>query len=204
MPDYPVAQPLPNGITPLSNHVSTPDALGRRMTQIGLVDGDEGVRLQAALQPGQRLVSLEGDLWRWDGYCIWAEDTPSTAALHLEQVNRLEELKQQMVQTEAELHAARSAHDLLSGELTEWAGKDQRAREARRQADREVIEKNRALSNSEAKLNLAKGRVENLTLAVARHAEESLGAEAQRAEAQMAVDALEDIQSLKEIGRAHV
>ena len=34
----------------------------------------EGARLQAALQPGQRLVSLEGDLWRWDGYCIWAED----------------------------------------------------------------------------------------------------------------------------------
>lgn len=198
LPDYPVAQPLPNGITPLSNHVSTPDALGRRMTQIGLVDGDEGARLQAALQPGQRLVSLEGDLWRWDGYCIWAEDAPSTAALHLEQVNRLEELKQKMAQTEAELHAARSAHDLLSGELTEWAGKDQRAREARRQADREVIEKNRALSNSEAQLNLAKGRVENLTLAVARHAEESLGAEAQRAEAQMAVDALEDIQSLKD------
>ena len=61
-----------------------------------------------------------------------------------------------------------------------------------------MIEKNRALSNSEAKLNLAKGRVENLTLAVARHAEESFGAEAQRAEAQMAVDALEDIQSLKD------
>ena len=61
LPDYPVAQPLPNGITPLSNHVSTPDALGRRMTQIGLVDGDEGVRLQAAMQHGQRFVSLEID-----------------------------------------------------------------------------------------------------------------------------------------------
>ncbi len=55
---------------------------------------DEGARLQPLLKPGQRLVSVEGDLWRWDGFRAWAEDAPSAAALRLQQLNRLEALKQ--------------------------------------------------------------------------------------------------------------
>ena len=96
LPGYDKAQALPNGVTPLSRHVSVPDVLQRRMDQIGLVDADEGAALQAALMPGQRLVSLEGDLWRWDGYRAWAEDAPSAAALRLQQLNRLEVLKQSL------------------------------------------------------------------------------------------------------------
>ncbi|MBL4766909.1 MAG: AAA family ATPase, partial [Rhodobacteraceae bacterium] len=75
---------LPEGVEPLALHVSGPEILGRRIAQIGLVDGDLGGRLQAQLRPGQRLVSIEGDLWRWDGYRAWAEDAPSAAALRLE------------------------------------------------------------------------------------------------------------------------
>ena len=48
-----------------------------------------GPALQAALRPGQRLVSPEGDLWRWDGFRAAAEDAPSAAALRLQQLNRL-------------------------------------------------------------------------------------------------------------------
>lgn len=76
LPAYDVAQPLPGGVTALTQHVSVPEVLERRMSQIGLVDADEGNALQAALKPGQRLVSLDGDLWRWDGYRAWAEDMP--------------------------------------------------------------------------------------------------------------------------------
>ena len=79
LPAFDVVQPLPAGVSPLSAHVSVPDVLARRMSQIGLVDADDGPRLQAALKPGQRLVSPEGDLWRWDGYRAWAEDAPSAA-----------------------------------------------------------------------------------------------------------------------------
>jgi chromosome segregation protein len=68
LPRYDAAQDLPAGVTALTSHVSVPDVLSRRMGQIGLVDADEGSRLQPLLKPGQRLVSLEGDLWRWDGY----------------------------------------------------------------------------------------------------------------------------------------
>ena len=67
LPAYGQDQQLPDGVTALSQHVSVPDVLGRRMGQIGLVDADDGNRLQPLLKPGQRLVSTEGDVWRWDG-----------------------------------------------------------------------------------------------------------------------------------------
>ena len=59
---------LPDGATPLSQFVNAPKALRRRLAQIGVVEAGRGRELQAMLAPGQRLVSKEGDLWRWDGY----------------------------------------------------------------------------------------------------------------------------------------
>ncbi|MCL4158261.1 UNVERIFIED_CONTAM: hypothetical protein GTU68_039765, partial [Idotea baltica] len=111
LPGYAETQALPGGITPLSNHVSVPDVLQRRMGQIGLVAADDGPRLQGDLKPGQRLVSLDGDLWRWDGFRAWAEDAPSAAALRLQQLNRLEELKQSLVQATARAEGAAQAHE---------------------------------------------------------------------------------------------
>ena len=47
--------------------------------------------MQKQLLPGQRLVSREGDLWRWDGFAS-AADAPSAAATRLAQRNRMDEL----------------------------------------------------------------------------------------------------------------
>ena len=191
--DYDVSQALPTGITALTNHVSVPDVLARRMSQIGLVDADEGNRLQAALKPGQRLVSPEGDLWRWDGYRAWSEDAPSAAALRLQQLNRLEELKQQMERASVRVDGARGAHDMLTAELLELSRKDKEARDARRQADQQVAEANRALSRAEADRNLAEGRLESLGLAVSRHEEEALAARRQLKDAETAFAELGDL-----------
>ena len=35
---------------------------------VGVVERSNGAHLSGALKPGQRLVSREGDLWRWDGF----------------------------------------------------------------------------------------------------------------------------------------
>ena len=59
---------LPEGVRPLSDFVQGPDALKRRLAQIGIVARDDGAALRGRLRPGQRLVSREGDLWRWDGF----------------------------------------------------------------------------------------------------------------------------------------
>lgn len=193
LPDYASPQPLPTGVTALTNHVSVPDVLVRRMGQIGLVDPDDGPRFQPLLKPGQRLVSLEGDLWRWDGFRAWAEDAPSAAALRLQQLNRLEELKQQMERATARADAARAAHDSLSARLADLTAADQAARGARRAADAKVNEANRALSRAEADRNLAASRLESLGLAVTRHEDEAMAARAQVLEAERAVAALEDL-----------
>ena len=190
---YAQPQALPAGVTPLTNHVSCPDVLDRRMGQIGLVDADEGPRLQATLQPGQRLVSLEGDLWRWDGFRAWAEDAPSAAALRLQQLNRLEVLKQGLEQASQRAEGARAAHDALTAQLAAQAEADKRAREARRDADRMVADAGRALSRVEADRNLAAGRLESLGLAVTRHEEEAMGARARVLEAERALADLGDL-----------
>ena len=52
------------------------------------------------LKPGQRLVSRDGDLWRWDGFSV-AANAPTGAARRLAGKNRLADI-------EAELKAARA------------------------------------------------------------------------------------------------
>jgi chromosome segregation protein len=198
LPEYPSVQPLPAGVTALTSHVSVPDVLVRRMTQIGLVDADDGPRLQASLQPGQRLVSPEGDLWRWDGYRAWAEDAPSAAALRLQQINRLEVLKQALEQATQRADGARDAHERLQDTLNAQTQADKRAREARREADRAVADAGRALSRAEADRNLAEGRLESLGLAVARHDEEAWEARRSVVEAERLLAGLGDVGKARE------
>ncbi len=113
---------LPPGIEPLSTLVSAPAPLARRLSQIGIVVRSEGAHLQKLLKVGQRLVSKEGDLWRWDGF-VAAAEAPTPAAKRLAEKNRLvdlrveakiarqaaEEFKERSEQTQVELRAAAAA-----------------------------------------------------------------------------------------------
>ncbi|MEO3413583.1 chromosome segregation protein SMC [Roseovarius sp. CAU 1744] len=194
---YAQAQPLPDGVNALSNYVSVPEVLARRMSQIGLVEAEDGPRLQADLKPGQRLVSLQGDLWRWDGFRAWAEDAPSAAALRLQQLNRLEVLKQELEHATARADGARLAHEALGVKLADVTKADADARQARRLADVAVNEANRALSRAEADRNLAQSRLESLGLAVTRHEEEAMSARAQLAEAEKGLADLGDLDAAR-------
>ncbi len=102
---------LPSLAEPLSDHVRGPAELTRTLAQIGVVSREHGPLLQAQLKPGQRLVSLEGDLWRWDGF-ISAADSGSAAAQRLAERNRLGALEEQLAALQAaadEADAAREA-----------------------------------------------------------------------------------------------
>src|SRR5581483_2272134 len=90
---------LPAGIETLAGHVQAPAELARRLAQIGVVPRADGARLAALLKVGQRLVSREGDLWRWDGFAA-AAHAPTGAARRLAERGRLAEI-------EAELEVAR-------------------------------------------------------------------------------------------------
>jgi len=124
---------LPPGVRPLAELVEAPPALRRRLAQIGVVLRAEGENLRKLLKPGQRLVSKEGDLWRWDGFTQAAE-APTAAARRLVEKNRLADLR-------AGMKLARAEADGLAEELESArdaariaAMADAQARDALRQA----------------------------------------------------------------------
>ncbi|MCB2109759.1 MAG: chromosome segregation protein SMC [Defluviimonas sp.] len=197
LPAYREGQALPAGVAPLSSKVKVPEVLARRVAQIGLVERKDGARLQPALRPGQRLVSIEGDLWRWDGFRAAAEDAPTAAALRLQQLNRLVELKRDLEDVVARADGARQAHEHLTRRLSETTAADRAAREARRAADQRMAEASRALSRAEADRSIAGGKLESARLAVARHEEEARGARARLKEAETALAVLPDIEAAR-------
>ena len=99
--------PLPEGTRPLSERVHGPAVLAARLAQIGIVAEADGQRLQPALRPGQRLVSREGSMWRWDGFTAAA--APGTAGRRLAARNRLARLGEECTVAERAKRAAEHA-----------------------------------------------------------------------------------------------
>ena len=194
---YDLTQALPEGAAPLALHVGSPAVLDRRLAQTGLVEAGDGPRLQGALLPGQRLVSLAGDLWRWDGFRAGADDAPSAAALRLRQLNRLVQLKRDLEEVAARAAGASQAHDALQARLADLSHADHLARDARRAADARVTEVNRAAARAEADRSIAEGKREAARLALARHAEDANGARARLAEAEAALGDLGDLDAAR-------
>ncbi len=195
--NYEHVQSLPDGVAALARSVTVPGVLERRIEQVGLVDRNDGSKLQRMLKPGQRLVSIEGDLWRWDGFRASAEDAPSTAALRLEQLNRLEQLKRELVPAIARADGAAQAHESLKARLTELTEADRRAREAMRAADANMTEASRTLSRAEADRNIAAGKVETLHLATARHHENAKQSRSAARDAAEALKSLDDLETAR-------
>ncbi|MGA9603385.1 MAG: chromosome segregation protein SMC [Methyloceanibacter sp.] len=114
---------LPGGATPLSQFVTGPEQLGRRLAQIGVIDQETGQALQSKLKPGQRLVSKDGDLWRWDGYRLKSSMAAAASARLIER-GRLEALLEAAPEAEArasvaasELEAARARAEAAAQKL---------------------------------------------------------------------------------------
>ena len=127
--------PLPAGAEPLSKRMTAPDALARRLAQIGLVaDAATGARLAPQLAQGQRLVSRDGGLWRWDGYTV-TEGAPSAAAARLEQRNRLAQVRGQVDGARAEAAAQQTRMDDLRQTQTARGLSEQAARATARDAE---------------------------------------------------------------------
>jgi len=99
---------LPEGVEPLARYVKAPSQLARRLKEIGVVERAAGERLAATLKVGQRLVSREGDLWRWDGF-VAAAHAPTGAARRLAQRSRFAEIDAELASARAEVDEKRQA-----------------------------------------------------------------------------------------------
>jgi chromosome segregation protein len=156
---------LPVGVEPLARYVQAPSQLARRLAQIGVVDRDAGQQLSATLKAGQRLVSREGDLWRWDGF-VAAAHAATGAARRLAQRSRFAEIDSELESARAELEEKRRA---LSGAQSafEAAGHVEsesraRERELNRQSSRlsALAEARTRLSASHEEAAAAKSQAE--------------------------------------------
>jgi chromosome segregation protein len=130
---------LPEGAEPLSRYVQAPEQLARGLAQIGLVDRETGARLASLLKTGQRLVTRDGDLWRWDGF-VAAAHAPTGAARRLAQRSRFAEIDSELAGVRGEvddkrrvLEVAQSVFDAASLSETETRTRE---RDLNRQAAR--------------------------------------------------------------------
>ncbi|MER8498545.1 chromosome segregation protein SMC [Mesorhizobium sp. M1312] len=139
---------LPEGITSLASVVRAPAQLARRLAQIGIVEAGDGKRLQALLAPGQRLVSREGALWRWDGFTASA-DAPTAAAQRLAQKNRLAELDAEAVHATRILRQAEEALAHAEQALARASEAERNARQAGRDAQHGLDAARNALAEAE-------------------------------------------------------
>ncbi len=197
LPQYDGPQPLPGGVASLADYVDAPPVLARRLRQVGVLQEENGANLQAALLPGQRLVSRAGDLWRWDGYALAAADGSSTAARRLEQANQLNELSAELERAELAAARARTTHEANAARLADLTEADKQARMARRAADQQVTEASRAYSRAEADRNILAGKLETLRAAAARHADEAETAQNELADAERTKSELEDLSAAR-------
>ncbi len=187
------APALPEGVSPLADHVTGPAHAARRLGQIGVVaDAEEGLRLQAALRPGQRLVGRGGGLWRWDGFTS-AAGAPSPAAALLEQRNRLGELCTDRAACEGE-HAAAARRAGDAGAAAAGAREGERvARERARAAEGAAALAREARSMARLALAEVATRLAAVDEAAAAVAAERGEIAARRDEAARALAALPDI-----------
>ena len=156
------APPLPEGIATLADAVSAPAALARRLGQIGAVpDATTGDRLQARLAPGQRLVTADGDVWRWDGYTA-AADAPTAAAQRLAQQNRLDALRTEMPPLEDAAAAARERYDAARAAVAEALEVEKAARQGVTEAQNRAEAARKTQARLEKQTAAAQSRLQSL------------------------------------------
>jgi chromosome segregation protein len=196
---------LPKGAAALSRFVKAPPELARRLAQIGVVERADGPRLAAALKPGQRLVSREGDFWRWDGYAV-AAHAPTGAARRLAERGRLlaiegelatargeAEAKQRAVATaEAALAAAAAAETAARTRWREAQHLTDSVREQHAAAERE-ISRNAARVSALKEARQRTNASRNEALAARKEAEKALAALAAAADLEAKLAKVNDV-----------
>ena len=137
---------LPNGTECLADHVVAPEQLTRRLSQVAVGDEDAGQPLAV----GQRLVTRDGRLRRWDGFM--SVGGGAAAAERLLRANRLAELAAELpALTEAGEAASRRRDQALSA-MEQCRKAAEEARTAALAAERDAREAGRAIDAAGAAL----------------------------------------------------
>ncbi len=174
---------LPPGLSPLARFVTAPPALARRLSQVGVAENAQAaLDLRGLLAVGQRLVTKDGDLARWDGLTARA-GAPSPMALRLAQGNRLREIDMKLEDANLgvdEAEAATSDAERAAEAATE---DERRARDAVRRAETELVKARDTHAKLAQNFAVARSRLDGLVEQAAAVRSDLEEAEAERMEA---------------------
>jgi chromosome segregation protein len=179
----------PAGVTPLAPLIKAPPELAARLAHVGLVDRAAGAALQKALPEGARLVSREGDLWRWDGFTVTAE-APRPAQVRLEQKTRLAALEADLARLAPRAAEAKAAHEAAMAGFAQADQAVKAARDRPRLAEAALAAAREAAERLQREAARREARALALDEGIARSGAELAQAEAAVAGAQAALDAL--------------
>ncbi|HWL18487.1 MAG TPA: chromosome segregation protein SMC, partial [Bradyrhizobium sp.] len=180
---------LPEGVEALAAHVEAPAELARRLAQIGVVAKERGAGLVSQLKTGQRLVSPEGDVWRWDGF-VAAAHAPTGAARRLAERARLVDIENELERARIDASAKRQALEAADAELKAASAAETSARDAWRAAQREADAARERHANTEREINRHAARKSALTEAHSRLNADRAEAQAAHESATAALDEL--------------
>lgn len=172
--------------TRLVDHVEAPAELTARLSMVRVVDIDDG----AALAAGERLVTRDGKLRRWDGFV--ADDDGATTAEQLIRANRLGELAELIPPAGAAMAAQAGALEQLSANIAAAQDEYRAAGSAQQAREGELRQALRAADQAEDALTRLQNARAALAERVAASEQELATAKADVATAEAARSALPD------------
>jgi chromosome segregation protein len=181
---------LPAGVECLADRVGAPRELARRMQQIGVVVREAAAGILPMLKPGQRLVSREGDLWRWDGFLV-AANAPTGAARRLAAKNRLADIEAELQDARTAAASREEAAASAEVELASIAKSEAAARSVWRTCKQDAESARDRYIEAERKMSRNAARLSALEEAASRLAANRDEAGAARAQAETALRILE-------------
>ncbi len=176
--------PLPVGCESLADKVTAPKALARRLVQIAVAETDAG----APLAVGQRLVTRDGRMRRWDGFVV--EEGGAATAERLIRLNRLEAIAKERPALRDAVLAAEASLTENQAALRDAGAEERTARDAASAAQNALRAAERALGEATALIERITERRADLDRRAAEIEADLAAARKEHADAEAACAAL--------------
>jgi chromosome segregation protein len=148
---------LPPRTDCLADHATAPPELLRRLKQVAVADEDSGQTLAV----GQRLVTRDGRMRRWDGFVTIGSG--AAAAERLLRANRLAELAAELPAFEKAVEHASTGREQALAVMEECRRAAEEARTAALAAERDARDATRAIDAASAALERIEAQRSNLS-----------------------------------------
>ena len=188
---------LPEGVQTLADQVKVPPILKDRINQIGIAyDAATAMRLQKELVQGQCLTTVDGGLWRWDGY-VTEPGIVSSAQIRIQQQNRVKEIERNTEILTAEQINALDKLTKLRERLDELDAQEKNERINYKNAYEELDAARQRLSAAVQEQSDWNNSVSRLDETIKQLTTEEQEAEKQKATAGKDMESLDDIENLR-------